>query len=73
MMMSGKGGNGYDANLSLNQQVMLNQFMSITGCTYEQSLGLLDTSDWQYQVGRTRVGIRGNQMVRTLLVLSRQR
>ena len=37
-------------NLTLNQQVMLNQFISITGCTYEQSLVLLESSDWQYQV-----------------------
>ena len=36
--------------MSLRQQVMLNQFSSITGCTYEQSLQFLVSSDWQYQV-----------------------
>lgn len=37
--------------LSLRQQVMLNQFVSITGCNYEQAIELLAASNWQYQVG----------------------
>jgi hypothetical protein len=35
--------------LALKQQVMLNQFISITGCSYEQSRHLLASSNWQYQ------------------------
>ena len=38
------------SGVSLRQQVMLNQFVSITGCTYEQALQLLISSEWQYQV-----------------------
>ena len=44
--VSGSNGSG----VSLRQQVMLNQFVSITGCTYEQALQLLISSEWQYQV-----------------------
>ena len=42
--------NNNASSVSLRQQVMLNQFVSITGCTYEQALQLLISSDWQYQV-----------------------
>ena len=38
------------ASTLLRQQVMLNQFGSITGCSQEQSLHFLLTSNWQYQV-----------------------
>lgn len=37
-------------NLTLKQQVMLNQFTTFAGCSYEQSLQLLASSKWQYQV-----------------------
>lgn len=46
----------FDANnnliskLNLKQQVMMNQFMSITGCTIEQSIHLLASTNWQYQI-----------------------
>jgi hypothetical protein len=36
--------------LSLKQQVMLNQFVSIAGCSLEQASQLLSASNWQYQV-----------------------
>ena len=36
--------------ISLRQQVMLNQFCSITGCSCEQALQFLVSSEWQYQV-----------------------
>lgn len=42
--------NKYDTNLSLKQQVMLNQLASIAGCSYEQAYQLLLTANWQYQV-----------------------
>ena len=35
--------------LTLKQQVMLNQFISITGCSVEQSRHLLASANWQYQ------------------------
>ena len=35
--------------LALKQQVMLNQFISITGCSVEQSRHLLASANWQYQ------------------------
>lgn len=38
-----------NTGVSLRQQVMLNQFGAITGCSHEQSLQLLLTSNWQYQ------------------------
>ena len=37
-------------NLSLKQQIILNQFVSIAGCSHEQALSLLSASNWQYQV-----------------------
>jgi hypothetical protein len=37
--------------LSLKQQLILNQFMSITGCCCEQSIEFLTSTNWQYQVG----------------------
>lgn len=39
--------------LSLKQQVMLNQFMSITGCCVDQSIQFLTSTNWQYQVRYT--------------------
>ncbi len=42
--------NANNSKLSLKQQVMINQFMSITGLTFEQSLHLLASTNWQYQV-----------------------
>jgi hypothetical protein len=41
--------NNYNS-LSLKQQVMINQFMSITGCCCEQSIEFLRSTNWQYQV-----------------------
>ena len=40
----------HNNNLSLKQQVMLNQFISIAGCSYEDAIQLLITANWQYQV-----------------------
>lgn len=37
-------------SLTLKQQAMLNQFISIAGCSYEQAKSLLSSSNWQYQV-----------------------
>jgi hypothetical protein len=37
-------------SLSLKQQAMLNQFVSIAGCSFEQACLLLNSSNWQYQV-----------------------
>ncbi|CAF0851735.1 unnamed protein product, partial [Brachionus calyciflorus] len=37
------------SSLSLKQQVTLNQFMSITGTNLEQSIQILQSSNWQYQ------------------------
>ena len=37
-------------NLNLNQQAMLNQFISIAGCSMDQAFHLLSSSNWQYQV-----------------------
>jgi len=37
-------------NLNLQQQAMLNQFVSIAGCSFEQGLYLLSASNWEYQV-----------------------
>lgn len=37
-------------NLNLQQQAMLNQFVSIAGCSFEQAFYLLSASNWQYQV-----------------------
>lgn len=37
------------SNLNLKQQVMLNQFMSITGTNLEQSIQILQSTNWQYQ------------------------
>ena len=44
--------NNYELNskLSLKQQVMINQFKSVTGCNHEQSLNLLASTNWQYQM-----------------------
>jgi hypothetical protein len=42
--------NANNSKLSLKHQVMINQFMSITGLTFEQSLNLLASANWQYQV-----------------------
>lgn len=39
-----------NTNLTLKQQAMLNQFISIAGCSYEQAKSLLTSSNWQYQV-----------------------
>ncbi len=41
--------NNYELNskLSLKQQVMINQFKSVTGCNQEQSLSLLASTNWQ--------------------------
>jgi len=36
-------------NLNLQQQAMLNQFVSITGSTFDQAYYLLSLSNWQYQ------------------------
>jgi len=36
-------------NLNLNQQAMLNQFISIAGCSMDQAFHLLSSSNWQYQ------------------------
>lgn len=38
-----------NSNLTLKQQAMLNQFISIAGCSYEQAKSLLASSNWQYQ------------------------
>ena len=43
------------SSVSLRQQVMLNQFISITGCSHEQALQLLISSDWQYQVSQLKI------------------
>ena len=48
--------NANNSKLSLKQQVMINQFMSITGLTFEQSLHLLASANWQYQVKQTFYG-----------------
>lgn len=37
------------SNLNLKQQVMLSQFMSITGTNLEQSIQILQSTNWQYQ------------------------
>ena len=37
-------------NFTLKQQVMLNQFISIAGCSFEDAIQLLVSSNWQYQV-----------------------
>ena len=37
-------------NFTLKQQVMLNQFISIAGCSFEDAIQLLASSNWQYQV-----------------------
>jgi hypothetical protein len=39
-----------NTDLTLKQQAMLNQFISIAGCSYEQAKTLLTSSNWQYQV-----------------------
>jgi hypothetical protein len=38
------------SRLTLEQQVKLSQFCSITGCSLEQSEHLLESSKWHYQV-----------------------
>lgn len=42
--------NNSNTNLNLQQQAMLNQFVSIAGCSFEQAFNLLSSSNWQYQV-----------------------
>jgi hypothetical protein len=37
-------------DFTLKQQVMLNQFISIAGCSLEDAIKLLASSNWQYQV-----------------------
>ncbi len=37
-------------NLNQEQQGMLNQFVSIAGCSYDEAYYLLSSSNWQYQV-----------------------
>jgi predicted metal-binding protein len=37
-------------NLTLKQQVMINQFVCITGCRFEETVNLLETSNWNYQM-----------------------
>jgi hypothetical protein len=44
------GINNNTTNLTLKQQAMLNQFMSISGVSYEEALRFLVSSNWQYQV-----------------------
>jgi hypothetical protein len=46
--------NNTSVNLSLKQQLVLNQFMSITGCCCEQSVEFLTSTNWQYQVSNQR-------------------
>lgn len=36
-------------NLNLQQQAMMNQFVSIAGCSFDQALYLLSSNKWQYQ------------------------
>ena len=42
--------NNNTKSLTLKQQAMLNQFMSISGVSYDEALGFLVSSNWQYQV-----------------------
>ncbi len=42
--------NNNTSNLTLKQQAMLNQFVSISGVSYEEALRFLVSSNWQYQV-----------------------
>lgn len=44
-------------NLSLNQQAMVNQFISIAGCSIDQAFYLLSSSNWQYQVKNEKIKI----------------
>ena len=49
-MESAKFSTTNNSNLSLKQQVMLNQLISIAGCSFEDGIQLLVSSNWQYQV-----------------------
>ncbi len=37
-------------NLNLKEQALLNKFVSIAGCSFEQAYILLSSANWQYQV-----------------------